>query len=184
MGPLFTVLLILLLHGSTSLQTLGPRAAKIRLSLSKIASPSSTPPFPEKPPPLKPDSVNEQLLGLYAAAFGYLPVASLVLIPTVLSQITNFDLPVVQRQLYIVTLLLSKRLLLYGLAYVSVEIASYRSLFAASEGLGQRLMIVNDEIFAGMGTLGEGNRQRRILELKEEIKTLKYNTTNSRRRWN
>ena len=63
---------------------------------------------------------------------------------------------------------------------MSVEIASYRSLFSASEGLGQRLMIVNDEIFAGMGTLGEGNRQRRIFELKEEIETLKYNTTNSK----
>ena len=52
------------------------------------------------------------------------------------------------------------------------------------KGLGQRLMIVNDEIFAGMGTLGEDNRRRRILELKEEIKTLKYNTTNSKQRWN
>ena len=151
-----------------------PQNTPVRLSHSSFAMLSSPQPSPDKPPPLTPAPLNEKLSSLYISAFGFLPTACLVLIPTLLSQVTNFDLSVTQRQAYILSLLLSKRLLLYGLAFTTVEIASFRSLSSASEGLGQRLMRVNDEIFAGISNVGESNRQYRILKLEEELEQLKY----------
>ena len=66
--------------------------------------------------------------GTYFTVFGILPVLSFFTFDWLLSQITDFNLAPADRQLWIIALLLSKRLYIYAVALTTVDLASKRSV--------------------------------------------------------
>lgn len=85
--------------------------------------------------------------------------------PYLLESITNFDLPAASRQYYIIGLLLSKRVYLYAVAFVTLLLAVTRSSmdeaavssgssgdkkFSSVASLGARLQRVNNDVFSGI----------------------------------
>lgn len=116
-------------------------------------------------------SDETKLLSTYTAAFITLPVVSYFIIPLLLNSITDVDVPTEQRQIFIISLLLSKRIFLYSLACSAVQLSAWRSVYTSSQtqtqGLGQRLQIVNEELFQGTGLMiGENNRAQEVERLQ------------------
>ena len=64
----------------------------------------------------------------YVTVFGILPILSFLTFDQLLSQITDFNLAPADRQLWIIALLLSKRLYIYALALTTVDLAAKRSV--------------------------------------------------------
>lgn len=64
----------------------------------------------------------------YLTVFGILPVLSYFTFDTLLSQITDFNLAAADRQIWIILLLLSKRLYIYALALTTLDLAAKRSV--------------------------------------------------------
>lgn len=67
-------------------------------------------------------------LGTYLTVFGFLPVLSFFAFDKFLSEITDFNLAAADRQLWIIALLLSKRLYIYALAITTLDLAAKRSI--------------------------------------------------------
>lgn len=63
----------------------------------------------------------------YLTVFGILPLVSYLAFDALLLQITNFNLAAVDRQIWIILLLLSKRLYIYALALTTLDLAAKRS---------------------------------------------------------
>ena len=64
----------------------------------------------------------------YLTVFGILPLFSFFTFDWLLSQITDFNLAPADRQLWIIALLLSKRLYLYAVALTTVDLSAKRSV--------------------------------------------------------
>ena len=77
-----------------------------------------------------PKLLSSQSIGLstYLTVFGVLPVLSFFTFDKLLSEITDFDLAAADRQLWIIALLLSKRLYIYALALTTLDLAAKRSI--------------------------------------------------------
>ena len=114
----------------------------------------------------------------YISAFIVLPIASYTTIPYLLSQVTDFSIEPSNRQLLLLALLLSKRLVLYITAILTVEIIALRST-ELTGGLGQRLMAVNSELFSSLQSGDVYQRQQQmysdIQKLQQEILQLEKN---------
>ena len=64
----------------------------------------------------------------YITVFGILPVVSFFAFDQLLKQVTDFNLAAIDRQLWIIALLLSKRLYIYAVALTTVDLAAKRSV--------------------------------------------------------
>lgn len=64
----------------------------------------------------------------YITVFGILPVISFFAFDQLLKQVTDFNLAAIDRQLWIIALLLSKRLYIYAVALTTVDLAAKRSV--------------------------------------------------------
>ena len=84
-----------------------------------------------------------------AIAFIALP-ASAELLPALLAKVTDFSVEPMERQKYIIGLLLFKRMFLYITAIVGVDWCAKRSASDRGVGLGERLGRLNEEIFDGL----------------------------------
>lgn len=79
-----------------------------------------------------------------------LPSLGLWLFPYLLANIVDFSLDTISRQYYIIALLLSKRVYLYAVAFVTLILSARRASIDAVGNLGQRLEKINSEIFSGV----------------------------------
>ncbi len=94
------------------------------------------------------------LLGSYGSVLVGFPVLALAF-PPLLSHITDFSVAPDERSVYILSLLLLKRIYIYSLAIVSVDMIAKRSfadgigndIVASADGFGTRLMKINAELF-------------------------------------
>ena len=86
--------------------------------------------FEELREKLPPKLLSSQSIGIgtYLTVFGILPVLSFFTFDKLLSEITDFDLAAADRQLWIIALLLSKRLYIYALALTTLDLAAKRSI--------------------------------------------------------
>ena len=78
----------------------------------------------------------------YLTVFGILPFFSFFTFDWLLSQITDFNLAPADRQLWIIALLLSKRLYIYAVALTTVDLAAKRSVDLPGS-LGQVINIIS-----------------------------------------
>ena len=94
------------------------------------------------------------LLGSYGSVLVGFPVLALAF-PPLLSHITDFSVAPDERSVYILSLLLLKRIYIYSLAIISVDMIAKRSFAdvfgydnaASANGFGTRLMKINAELF-------------------------------------
>ena len=92
------------------------------------------------------------ILPKYIKTFGVLPMVSLFLFPSLLHSITDQNLSYESRQLCLISLLFSKRAILYTYALNTVELSAIRMIETAGP-LGQRMLRVNSEMFSGVPLL-------------------------------
>jgi hypothetical protein len=99
---------------------------KQRVSTSRLLS-SRDDSAPELPTlsKLESETINA---GSYVTVFGVLPVLSYFTFDALLLQITDFNLAAADRQIWIILLLLSKRLYIYALALTTLDLAAKRSV--------------------------------------------------------
>jgi hypothetical protein len=99
---------------------------KQRASTSRLLS-SRDDSAPELPTlsKLESETINA---GTYLTVFGILPVVSYLTFDALLLQITDFNLAAADRQIWIILLLLSKRLYIYALALTTLDLAAKRSV--------------------------------------------------------
>lgn len=99
---------------------------KQRVSASRFLSSrdDSTPELPTMSK-LESETIN---VGTYLTVFGILPVVSYLTFDALLLQITDFNLAAADRQIWIILLLLSKRLYIYALALTTLDLAAKRSV--------------------------------------------------------
>ena len=96
----------------------------------------------------------------FAVVFLGLP-AMAELLPYMLGRITDFSVEPIERQYYIIGLLLLKRAFIYSTAFVGLDWFAKRSISDGSLGLGERFRRLNEEIFDGLplSTDPEGKQQ-------------------------
>jgi hypothetical protein len=85
------------------------------------------------------------------------------LFPSLLSKVTDFTVEPLDRQGYILGLLLLKRVYLYAAALVGVDWMAKRSLTDGHVGLGEKLANLNEEIFDGIPMLSSNTTSSRNL---------------------
>jgi hypothetical protein len=93
----------------------------------------------------------------FGVVFVFLPLSA-ELFPFLLSKVTDFSVEPLERQRYILELLLLKRVFLYSTAIAGVDWMAKRSLSDGTVGLGQRLAGLNEEMldFSSFGEEEEG----------------------------
>lgn len=96
-------------------------------------------------------STSNALRSASTFSFIILPLVSFVAFPSMIDKVTNFDLPVFERQISILGLLLSKRIYLYIIGLSTIYLISKQSIEDAEGdtefGFGRRLSKLNDEVF-------------------------------------
>ena len=97
-----------------------------------------------------------------------IPLATNLLIPYLLTEVTNFDKSPQDRQWFILALLISKRVAIYSFAGSCLDYCAKRSINVKS-GLGERLLDINNEIF---DIFGETYTQQITTDLKESYEAL------------
>ena len=103
---------------------------------------------------------NREFGPTWIAACVVLPALALAF-PFLLDKITDFSISAEERQQYIITLLLGKRVYLYSLALVALDWCAKRSEEMADLPLGERLRLINE------GMLGSSSEE--IKEANREV---------------
>ena len=106
------------------------------------------------------------LLPNAGVAFLFLPLTA-ELFPYLLSKVTDFSVEPLDRQRYILGLLLLKRVFLYSAAITGLDWMAKRSISDSSVGLGERLAELNEEMLSfsgsgqGMGSSSGGDKNKK-----------------------
>ena len=97
-----------------------------------------------------------------------IPLATNLLIPYLLTEVTNFNKSPQERQWFILALLLSKRVAIYSFAGSCLDYCAKRSM-NVKFGLGQRLLDINNEIF---GVFGKTYTEQITTDFQESYEAL------------
>jgi hypothetical protein len=101
------------------------------------------------------DTTNSLRFG-YVSALLVLPLIGTSLFPALLGKVTDFSIEAFERQKYILALLLSKRVYLYGLGAVCLNLISSRCI-ESNDTLGKRIESINKEVLAVAPTMGNSS---------------------------
>lgn len=134
-----------------------------------LRSSNIQPEFDKKSP--EPSSIID-ISPNYAMVFAILPAASTIF-PMLLSHITDFTVAPIDRQGFILQLLLFKRVYLYSLALVALDWCSKRSLDMAELPLGSRMLSINQEMFSQLG-----NNSATFIEMEQSANAPLYESLN------
>ena len=111
----------------------------------------------------------------YVFSFFLLPVISYYSIPFLLQNVADFNLPVIERQSFILSLLLLKRFIIYTTAASTVEISGLRSAKSYG-GLGERLSDINSQIFTEFQNISSPEMEKANSEFYSELNKIDGNT--------